>query len=91
MSERTAIDPEYVAELERRLQGRGQNTAESMARRLSEARLEMSKAPDYQFIVINDDFDTALEDILTILRAVRLRSSTQIGVNEKVQAILSDT
>jgi len=85
------ILPPSMAALQERLEHRGQNSATSMARRLAEAQLEMAQAPRYQYIIINDDFATAVADLLAIFRAVRLRTSVQMTHNAAVQAILSET
>ena len=85
------ILPPSMAALQERLEHRGQNSATSMARRLAEAQLEMAQAPRYQYIIINDDFATAVADLLAIFRAVRLRTSVQMAHNAAAQAILSET
>lgn len=85
------ILPPNIATLRQRLENRGQNSATSMARRLAEAQMEMAQAPRYQYIIINDDFNTAVNDLLAILRAVRLRTAAQMTHNTAVQAILSET
>ena len=85
------ILPPSIQALEERLQGRGQNSPSSMARRLAEAQLEMAQAPRYQYIVVNDEFDTAVEDLLAIFRAVRLRTEAQTEHNPIVRTILSES
>ena len=84
------ILPPSIEALQERLQGRGQNSPDSMTRRLAEAQLEMAQARRYQYIIVNDDFDTAAQDLLAIFRAVRLRAEVQTAENATVQAILSD-
>jgi guanylate kinase len=84
------ILPPSIEALEERLRSRGENSPTSMARRLAEAQLEMAQAPRYQYIVVNDDFDTAVQDILALFRAMRLRTEAQIDSNATVKAILSD-
>lgn len=71
------ILPPSYNELEQRLKRRGEDTDAVVERRMRDAVAEMSHCKDYDFIVINDDFHTALADILSILRANRLRSSVQ--------------
>jgi guanylate kinase len=83
------ILPPSVEVLAQRLTARGQDSPEVIQRRLAEAQLEMSKAPDYDFIVVNDNFATALTDILSIIRAMRLRATAQTRDNSAVKAILS--
>lgn len=83
------IMPPSVEVLQQRLAGRGEDSAESMTRRLAEARLEMSQAHKYQFIVVNDQFEQAVDDVLAICAATRLTSDAQLNGNETVISILS--
>ena len=71
------ILPPSREELERRLRGRGQDDPAVIERRLGEARLEMSHCDEFDYLVVNDDFDTALEDLLAIVRACRLETDSQ--------------
>ena len=71
------ILPPNVQALEDRLNGRGQDAPDVIAKRLAEARLDMSKASAFDYIVVNDDFDTALADLLAIVRAARLGCASQ--------------
>ena len=61
------LRPSSREELERRLRGRGTETEEAIARRLAEADRELAAAGRYQYQVINDDMDQAVEDICEIL------------------------
>lgn len=83
------ILPPSIAALEARLTGRAQDSLETINKRLAEARLEMSQASHFDFLVMNDDFDTALNELLTIVRAQRLRTATQIK-NPPIAAVLSE-
>ncbi len=71
------ILPPSKDELDRRLRGRGQDSEEVIAKRMAQAVAEMSHYAEYDYLIINDDFDTALADLKTILRAERLRMSRQ--------------
>ena len=71
-----------------RLTQRGQDSEETIARRFAEAKLDLSQAPKYDYVVVNDDFDTATEDLLTILRAARLATSHQLSNNPDVRSVL---
>ena len=51
----------------------------------------MSQAPNYQYIVVNDEFTTARDDLLAIIRATRLKTDRQIDSGSGIQAILSGT
>lgn len=83
------ILPPDEATLRERLTSRGQDSTNVIEHRLSEAKLEISQAPKYEFIVINDEFDQATDDLLAIIRAARLMTTRQMGDNPRVQAILS--
>jgi len=69
--------PPSRAALEQRLRGRGQDSHEIIARRMRDARSESSHFGEYDFLVINDDFDTALAELRAIVQAQRLRQEPQ--------------
>ena len=72
-----AVLPPSKIELDRRLRGRGQDSEEVIAKRMAQAVAEMSHYAEYDYLIVNDDFDTALTDLKTIIRAERLRMSRQ--------------
>lgn len=78
------ILPPSYNELEQRLKRRGEDADDVVERRMRDAVTEMSHYKDYDFIVINDDFHTALADIQSILRANRLRASVQQQENSSL-------
>lgn len=63
--------------LRQRLDNRGQDSAEIIERRMREAVSEMSHYVEYDYLVINDDFAVALEDLKAIFRANQLRHAPQ--------------
>lgn len=63
--------PPSLAELESRLQRRAQDTADVVARRLQMAKSEISLAPLYDYVIVNEKFDDALEQIQSIISAER--------------------
>ncbi|XLM20279.1 guanylate kinase, partial [Chromobacterium piscinae] len=71
------IAPPSIEELERRLRGRDTDTEEVILRRLASARAEIDKIAEYDYIVVNDDFERARLDLISIVRAQRLRSELQ--------------
>lgn len=71
------ILPPSRAELERRLRGRGSDSAEVIERRLRNSRGEIAHAHQFDYILVNDAFNQALADLQAIVRAVRLRSVLQ--------------
>lgn len=64
-------------ELERRLRGRATDSDEVISRRLLTARSEMSEAPDYDYLIVNDVLEQAVEDLLLVVAAERLRRSKE--------------
>lgn len=67
---------------------RQQDSAQVIERRMQKARDEMSHYPEYDFIVINDDFEDALDDLLAIFKSGRLRLSRQIQHHDHLLAQL---
>ncbi|AIK90323.1 guanylate kinase [Glaesserella parasuis] len=71
------ILPPSKAELEKRLIVRGQDSAETIAKRMSEAVSEMSHYNEFDYVIVNDDFQTALSELKSILTAERLKQAVQ--------------
>ena len=67
--------------LESRLRGRGQDSEEVVARRLASAREEISHVSEYEYVIINDDFNRAALDLRSIVRAERLKFARQLARN----------
>ena len=67
------ILPPSVAELERRMRSRGQDSDEVIRRRMSSAEEEISHAPEFNYAIINKDFDEAKRDLQAIIRVERLK------------------
>ena len=67
------IIPPSMEELERRLRGRGTETEESFQKRFETAKDELSRAKEYDYIVINDDINLCAEQIVKILESEKLR------------------
>jgi guanylate kinase len=72
--------PPSRAALRERLIGRGQDDAAVIARRLAEATLEMRQHPNYDYLIINEDFSTALDQLGCIFLSSRLRMTQQVQV-----------
>jgi len=73
------ILPPSRNELERRLRTRASDSAEQIARRIADSRIEIARAEEFDYIVINDDFATAIGDLRAIFAARRLRREAQMG------------
>ena len=71
------ILPPSLAELERRLRHRAQDSEEVIHRRLAAAADEMSHVAEFDYVIINRDFDDARRDLAAVVRASRLTLSRQ--------------
>jgi guanylate kinase len=71
------ILPPSLALLEERLHRRGQDDKATIARRLEAARDEMRHCAEFNYVIINQDFATAVDDLSAIVRASRLRAAQQ--------------
>ncbi len=71
------ILPPSKQALEQRLRGRGQDSEAVIARRMRDAQAEMQHYDEYDYLVINDEFSVALEELRCIVLAQRLRLPTQ--------------
>lgn len=76
------ILPPSLPELERRLIGRGQDSIEAIADRMSKAISEISHYDEYDYVIVNDDFAQALADLKHILRAEKLSLAYQQEQNK---------
>ncbi|ERL62540.1 guanylate kinase [Piscirickettsia salmonis LF-89 = ATCC VR-1361] len=63
--------------LQERLTGRGQDSTEVINQRLHEAHEEMQHFSEYDYLIINDDFDQALKELTVIVQAKRLKVEKQ--------------
>ena len=81
------IVPPSKRELESRLNNRGQDSAEVIKGRMAKAQSETSHYNEYDFLIVNDDFDTALYQLESIVFASRLAQANQAL---KYQALLQD-
>ena len=63
------IQPPSVEELRRRLEGRGTDTAEAIEQRLAKAEYEMTFAPQFDRIIVNDNLETAKQQTLQVVKA----------------------
>lgn len=74
---RVFILPPSVPVLRQRLQARGQDGAAVIERRMRDALSELSHYGEYDYLIVNDDFARALEDLRAIVRARRLGTAVQ--------------
>ena len=79
--------PPSVAELERRLTTRAQDSAEVVAKRMAKAGDEMSHWREYDYILVNTDVERSVAAVSAILAAERLRRDRQVGMHDFVSRL----
>ena len=70
--------PPSLETLETRLRHRAQDSPEAITRRLAAAREEMNHMNEYDYVIINEELDKALQDLACIVHAERLRMANQL-------------
>ncbi len=78
------ILPPSVALLKERLEKRGQDSAETIARRLENAKEEMRHCGEFDYVIMNQDFARAVDDLSVIVRAARLAATRQLARHHTV-------
>ena len=81
------ILPPSIAELERRLHGRGQDSDAVINDRMAKSQDEISHWAEYDYVIVNTDLDAAFNDLVTILEAERKRRDRQPGLAEFVRGL----
>ena len=85
---RVFILPPSMPDLERRLYARAQDSDETIQRRLMRAPTEIAHWGEYDYVIVNDDFDQAYADLIHIYRAEGLRRARQPWLPEFVEGLL---
>lgn len=78
------ILPPSLAVLKKRLSGRATETAEQLEKRLDKALLEMKRAVDYDYVVVNDRLEVAAEDFERIILSDRRKTERNINLINEV-------
>ncbi len=81
------ILPPSIAELERRLRARGQDSEEVIAGRMAKSQAEISHWAEYDYVLVNDDLDETAQKLQTIVAAERMRRDRQPWLNPFVRAL----
>lgn len=84
------ILPPSMAELRSRLVRRAEDAPEVIAKRLANARDEIARWSQYDYVIVNDDLTAAYDAIKAILTAERLKRSRAIGLNDFVDQLLTE-
>lgn len=81
------ILPPSIAELDRRLRGRGQDSDEVIAGRMAKSRDEISHWAEYDYVLVNEDLDQTFANLQAILTAERLKRDRQPQLSAFVRAL----
>ncbi|HEX2020722.1 MAG TPA: guanylate kinase [Aurantimonas sp.] len=84
------ILPPSMAELKTRLLRRAEDSGETIAVRLKNARVEIARWRDYDYVVINDDLDRAFSAVRSIINAERLRRDRRPGLYDFTARLLAE-
>lgn len=84
------ILPPSMAELERRLHHRAQDSSEVVAKRMAKAHNEISHWHEYDYVIINSSVEESMESIAAILKAERLKRVRQQGLKPFVENLLKE-
>jgi guanylate kinase len=84
------ILPPSIEALEKRLRGRGQDSAEVIGKRVAAARGEISHVGEFDYVIINEEFNRAAQDLISIIRAERLRLPRQLARHTELIAKIKD-
>ena len=87
---RVFLLPPSIAELRRRLTGRGTDSPEVIAARMERARAEISHWDGYDYVVVNDDVETCFDKVSEILHAERMKRARQTGLIGFVRGLMKD-
>ena len=82
--------PPSLAELEKRLRGRGQDSEAIVAKRMAKSRDEISHWAEYDYVLVNKDLPAAFEELKSIVVAERLRRDRQPDLPDFVRALNSE-
>ncbi|GAB6844318.1 guanylate kinase [Methylorubrum rhodinum] len=84
------ILPPSFSELRQRLERRAEDSPETIERRLANARNEMQRWSEYDYVIVNDDLDESFRALQAILAAERLKRSRRTGLSAFVEGLLAE-
>ena len=87
---RVFVLPPNFGELRARLDRRAEDSSESIQRRLANARAEIGKWTQYDYVIVNEDLGESFPAVQAILRAERMRRARVVGLQGFVDGLLSD-
>ena len=83
--------PPTMTELQSRLHRRAEDSEEVIQTRLANSRAEIAHWREYDYVIVNDDLDTAFDAVQSIVKAERLRRDRRHGMFDFVRGLLEET
>ena len=83
------ILPPNMRELEKRLRTRAQDSDAVIAKRMSKSEAEISHWAEYDYVIVNEDIETALQELLSIVCSERMRSRRQMWLGGFVKSLIT--
>ncbi|GJE28420.1 guanylate kinase [Methylobacterium organophilum] len=84
------ILPPSFAELRHRLERRAEDSPETIEKRLANARVEIQRWTEYDYVLVNDDLQDAFKALQAILSAERLKRTRRVGLSDFVDGLLAE-
>ena len=84
------ILPPSIAALEQRLRGRGKDSDAVIAKRMAAVREDVSHVAEFNYVIINDNLDVALQELAAVVLAARLRSEKQLSRHQELINLLQN-
>jgi guanylate kinase len=84
------ILPPSFKELKARLERRAEDAPEVIAKRLANARVEMERWVEYDYVIVNEDLNRSFQSLKAIQAAERLKRERLVGLPEFVEGLLSE-
>ena len=85
---RVFILPPSTEELEKRLKTRAQDSDSVVAARMAKSADEMSHYAEYDWVIVNEDFDQSVQSVKAIIQSERLKRTRQVGLRDFVQNLI---
>ncbi len=85
------ILPPSIEALEHRLRTRAQDSEETIRERLANASEELAHWAEFDYVIINNDFETATQDLAAVVRAARLKTARQASLHPELFGSLAPT
>jgi guanylate kinase len=82
--------PPSMCELKARLERRAEDSSETIARRLANARVEIDRWTEYDYVIVNEDLDRSFQSLKAIQAAERMKRDRCVGLSGFVKALLDE-